>query len=894
MKIQLYIRYYTRPGESLLVTGSFGGADREQVFPLRYLDQQFWHGVIEADPAETVKIRYRYIFVNKKGEHIREGGAERIVDISKTGLEEIRLIDSWNYAGEYENVFYSAAFRNVLLEKPESKYKVRQPKTFTHIFRVKAPLLKKHEVVCLLGETPALGAWDTAQPLIMKPEKEWWTAKAQLPADTLPTFYKYGVYNVRDKHFLMYESGDNRILYEDTTHPKKLTIVHDGFVRLPNDTWKGAAVSVPVFSLRSDSSFGVGEFRDLKLLADWAAKTGLKMIQVLPVNDTTATYTWKDSYPYAAISAFALHPLYLHLPAVAGKPGNNLIRSLRKKQKQLNELAEVDYEQVMRFKLSAARELFHQQKEEMLADPDFNTFFRENRHWLIPYAAFCYLRDKNGSADFSQWRLYGTYNKSAIEKYVSPKARHYNEIAFVYFLQYHLHLQLKDAVDYARRQGVVIKGDMPIGVGAHSCETWTEPELFHLDRQSGAPPDDFATKGQNWLFPTYNWERLAEDGFAWWRRRFVQLSKYFDALRIDHILGFFRIWSIPEESVQGVMGFFDPAIPVHVFEFGQKGMWFNYHRFCKPHITDEVLWELFGPAKEKLLPYLIPAGNQHYQLAPEFSTQRKVEQYFETLEPSEDHLNIRNGLYELIANVILFEVPGSNGQQFHFRIGMATTSSFRYLDENIRSLLQHLYVDYFYRRQEELWRKEALNKLPFLKEATDMLVCGEDLGMVPAVVPEVMKELGILGLNIQRMPKESRKKFFHPAEALYLSVVSPSTHDMSTIRTWWEEDRETTQQFFNGILGQWGEAPDTCEAWINKAIVMQHLYSPAMWSVFQIQDILGMDDALRREDHRAERINVPAETNHFWKYRMHISLEQLLRQKDFNEEFNVYIEASGR
>lgn len=876
------------------MAGSLGGSDHEQLFPLRYLDQQYWHGLIEADPGETVKIRYRYIFMNKDGEQTREGGDERVVDLSKTGLEEIRLIDSWNYAGEYENAFYTAAFRNVLLKGTDSRYKIRQPKTFTHIFRVKAPLLSRHEVVCLLGEAPALGGWDTEHPVMMKAEKEWWTVKLQLPAGTLPACYKYGVYNIRDKCFITYESGDNRVLYDDVPHPKKLTILHDGFVRLPNDTWKGAGMVVPVFSLRSEQSFGVGEFRDLMPLADWAASTGLKLIQVLPVNDTTATHTWKDSYPYAAISAFALHPLYLHLPAVAGKEGSGLIRSLRKKQKQLNELPEVDYEQVMRFKRSAARELFHQQKKEFLADPDYQAFFRDNRHWLVPYAAFCYLRDKNGTPDFTYWRLYSSYDKNAIQKYVSPKAKHFDEIAFSYFLQYHLHLQLKEAVDYARRRGVVVKGDMPIGVSAHSCETWTAPELFHLDRQAGAPPDDFATKGQNWLFPTYNWNRMAENGFEWWKRRFLQLSKYFDAFRIDHMLGFFRIWSIPAHSVQGVMGFFEPAIPVHVFEFGQKGMWFNYHRFCKPYITDEVLWELFGPAKEKLLPFLVSAGPSHYHLAEDFSTQRKVQAYFDTLEPDSNNLHIRNGLYELISNVILFEVPGSNGQQFHFRIGMTETSSFRHLDENIRLALQQLYIDYFYRRQEELWRKEALKKLPFLKEATDMLVCGEDLGMVPAVVPQVMKELGILGLNIQRMPKEPHQKFFHPAEASYLSVVSPSTHDMSTIRTWWEEDRDTTQLFFTTMLGQWGEAPATCEAWINKAIVIQHLYSPAMWSVFLLQDILGMDDSLRREDHRSERINVPAETNHYWKYRMHISLEQLLRQKEFNEEFNVYIEASGR
>ena len=157
-----------------------------------------------------------------------------------------------------------------------------------------------------------------------------------------------------------------------------------------------------------------------------------------------------------------------------------------------------------------------------------------------------------------------------------------------------------------------------------------------------------------------------------------------------------------------------------------------------------------------------------------------------------------------------------------------------------------------------------------------------------------MKQLGLLSLEIQRMPKDPTKEFFHPNDAPYLSVVTPSTHDMSTIRGWWEEDREKIQHFYNHELGQMGEAPMYCEAWINKAIVLQHLYSPAMWSIFQLQDILGMDEKVRRQNPADERINVPADPKHYWCYRMHLSLEKLLATEDFNKEFAGYIKASGR
>ncbi len=895
MRIQFYINYSTQPGESLFVTGDIdelGNNNDRNLFPLTWLNNQLWYGSFEFEPESLNRFRYSYIFRNREGELLHEGGQSRIADFSRAGLEELQLIDVWNFPGEYENVFYTDPFRHILLKENVAKVKPRSPRNFTHIFKVKAPLLAKHEALYISGSAEALGEWKLGDPLLMSHEHGWWTIKLKLPREALPLHYKYGVYNTREKKQVNYESGENRLLHGDA-QSKKLTIVHDGFVRLPNNTWKGAGISIPVFSLRSKDSFGVGEFNDLKRLVDWVAKTGLKMIQLLPVNDTTVTHTWKDSYPYASISAFALHPIYLNLESVGGKH-NHLIKSLKKKQKQLNELPELDYEQVMKFKLSGLKEIFLSEKEKFLADEDFLQFFRDNKDWLVPYAAFCYLRDKNGTADFSRWKIYSRYDKNAIGKYVSPKAKHYPEIAFTYFLQYHLHLQLKEAVEYAHRNGIIIKGDIPIGVNRNSCDAWNNPDLFNMDMQSGAPPDNFAVKGQNWGFPTYNWQRMAQDNFAWWKNRFSQMALYFDAFRIDHILGFFRIWSIPVESVQGIMGYFSPALPVHIYEFGQRGMWFNYYRFCKPYITDAVLWELFGPNKEKFLSYLDAEGNNHYSLKKEFDTQRKVQHYFSGLEENSDNTNIREGLYELISNVILFEVPGSNGQEFHFRISMESITSFRHLDWNIQQQLKNMYDDYFFHRQNDFWRKEGMSKLPPLKRSTNMLICGEDLGMVPKAVPEVMKFLGILSLEIQRMPKNDAKSFFHPADAPYLSVVMPSTHDMSPIRSWWEENREITQRFFNEELGQWGEAPLSCEPWISKAIILQHLYSPAMWSVFLLQDLMGIDDSTRRADYQSERINVPAISEYYWRYRMHIDLEQLLHEKEFNEELKKYLGASGR
>ncbi|MDE3251612.1 MAG: 4-alpha-glucanotransferase, partial [Bacteroidota bacterium] len=476
-----------------------------------------------------------------------------------------------------------------------------------------------------------------------------------------------------------------------------------------------------------------------------------------------------------------------------------------------------------------------------------------------------------------------------------PGSDAYSDIGLHFFIQYHLHTQLQDATEYAHQQGIIVKGDIAIGVYRYGVDAWQNPSLYHLDFQAGAPPDDFAIKGQNWGFPTYNWDLMRKNEFAWWKQRFAQMSDYFDAFRIDHILGFFRIWSIPMDAVEGIMGHFVPAIPVHISEFNSQGIWFDYKRYVTPYITENVLWKLFGYDNELVKSiFLQKTDHGQYALKPAFATQRLVEAHFETLEQDTHHAKIKQGLYDLISNVILFEETGSQGQEFHFRFGMETTSSFQELGEDTRQQLKQLYVNYFFRRQDDFWKKKALEKLPALKRVTNMLVCGEDLGLVPECVPDVMRQLGLLSLEIQRMPKDPNKQFFHPDDAPYLSVVTPSTHDMSTIRGWWEEDREKIQLFYNQVLGQWGDAPYYCEAWINKAIVVQHLYSSAMWCVFQLQDLLGMNELLRRNDPNEERINVPANPKHYWQYRMHLSLEELLAATDFTEELNGYIAASGR
>lgn len=906
MKLHFYIRYRTRPGEALFITGNcpaLGSGDSRKALKINYLNEKFWHGAVEIAAAELPdELQYHYLFQDKNGEFHEEWETERtfgLADFKPTkrsvGLknqpEIISFVDAWNSPAAVENAFATQPFQQVFL-KNEAVSVAKPVENPTHFFRIKAPVLGRNEAVCLLGDSPVLGNWEPKTPIFMQKTGNWWAVSLNLTTADFPLAYKYGIWNTSKNQFDRWETGDNRLAF-DNGLASKMTVISDGFVRLEFRPFRGAGVAIPVFSLRSEKSWGAGEFTDLAALADWSKSVGLRLIQLLPINDTSATGTWTDSYPYASISAFALHPIYLNLEAVAGSKFAAVLKPFLKQKADLNAAEAVDYERVMSLKWEIMRLLFPKMKAAFLADKTWQNWFSENTHWLKSYAAFCFLKTKNGTAEFTKWTTNSTFSADEIDQLTSPDSPDFDEIAVHYFVQFHLHLQLKAATDYAHSLGLAVKGDIPIGIYRHSADAWTAPDLYEMNAQAGAPPDDFAEKGQNWGFPTYNWEAMKADNFAWWRQRFGQMSHYFDAFRIDHILGFFRIWSIPLDAIEGILGRFVPAIPLKINELYEAGIPINRDRLCRPFITNEVLNGIFGHDAEFIrAACLDPRGDGRFDLKTEFSTQRLVDAFFKKQEKSERNDRLRQGLFDLISNVILYDE--GDGEHFHFRFGIDKTSSFQNLEPAIQNRLNSLYVNYFWNRQDEFWARQAMEKLPALKRSTPMLICGEDLGMVPACVPGVMEELGILSLEIQRMPKATGTTFFHPKDAPYLSVVTPSTHDMSTIRGWWEENQGLSQQFFREILGQSGQAPFYAEPWVCRFIVAQHLNSPAMWSIFQLQDLMSIDGRLRRELPDDERINQPANPTHYWRYRMHFSLERLQKEADFNDSLRQMVAESGR
>jgi 4-alpha-glucanotransferase len=925
MTLRFSLPYRTTYGQRLVVCGSLpalGLWNLAHALPLTYDEATTRWSAETALPAGTTEVAYKYVLLFEGGGVVWEWGENRTLPVpASPASAALAVRDFWRAPAQPENELFTAAFTQALFRRPApqpgigsaspapakkgaAKAKKAIPAAAAAPagvrFRLEAPRVDPHHQLCVLGSDPALGNWDNTNPLLLSDTNfPTWQADLALQNPDAELRYKYGFWSPERHAVVQLETGDDRVLPAGTSQPGTLTVLDDEGFRYAAQPWRGAGVAMPVFSLRSEQGLGVGEFSDLKLLIDWAEKTGLNMVQILPINDTTATHTWVDSYPYAAISVFALHPQYLHLEGIADLTSKAARTELASLKAELNAKDFVDYEAVMNAKWKFLKLLYQQEKAKFLADPAFHVFKAEQASWLIPYAAFSALRERFGTADFHQWpREFHT--PLGLAELTNEGAPDFDEFGLHFFTQFHLDKQLRAAVDYGRSKGVVLKGDLPIGIYRHSVDAWTQPELYHMDQQAGAPPDDFSTSGQNWRFPTYNWERMAQDNYQWWRQRLGHLARYFDALRIDHILGFFRIWEMPENSVEGLLGHFAPALPLHRDEIVRRLGWFDYGRLCEPYIRWHLLERVFGHDAQAVLDEFMVADQYGaIQLKAPVSSQRLIETYVnEQLaakpERGEFLLRVRPGLYHFV-NEVLF-LPAGN-DFYHPRITLNKTASFAELadDESRRRLYDDIYVDFFFRRHEEFWREQGLVKLPAVRYATDMLICGEDLGMVPASVPGVMHQLGILGLNIQRMPSNPATEFGHPADAPYLSVVTTGSHDMSTLRGWWEEDRVRTQRYFETTLGHWRQlAPYYCEPWVVREVLQQHLASPAMWAVFPLQDFLGMDTQLRRANPHDEQINVPSNPQHFWKYRLHLPLEELVEAVGFNEPIRALVEASGR
>ena len=817
MRIVLNLEYQTTFGEELAVNILLDGKTEQH--KMGTLDGCHWMCELSKAVKTNTHMDYYYSVMRGDEETRREWLTipHRLEFVAVKGAH-YTTYDHWIDIPE-DAFLYSSAFTECVAAR-ERKMSPETEFAKTVRIKVRAPQLRFFERLAIMGAGDTFGNWEAKRAIDMyEHEANEWVIS--LDADTLPQTLEFKFVGLDDEIDVtpLWENGENRTIVLPQLEQGEVVVYELSQAFFPIYPWKGAGTVIPIFSLRSEGSFGVGDFGDLKQMVDWCAKTKQRVLQVLPINDTNMTYTWQDSYPYNSISIYALHPQYTdfrQLPALKDPERKAYFDAL---QKELNALPQIDYERMNNAKLEYLRELYAQEGSKAMKSEAFKQFFAENKEWLVPYAAFCHYRDFYGTATFSEWPDHKTFSEKEREAMSKSTTKIYKEVAFWYYVQFNLDQQMRAAHAYARKNKVILKGDIPIGISRDGVEAWVEPKYFNLNGQAGAPPDAFSADGQNWGFPTYDWDTMLADGCSWWVRRFRKMAEFFDAYRIDHVLGFFRIWEIPVPEKSGLMGQFSPALGLSREEIEAYGVQFN------------------------------------------------------------------DGL---------FLVDHKRNDRWHPRIAVQYQEAYNQLNEDQKYHFNQLYNDYFYRRNNQFWYTEAMKKLPKLTQATRMLVCAEDLGMVPDCVPWVMNELRILSLEIQSMPKDPTTRFGHLSRNPYRSVDTISTHDMPTLRQWWDEDEERTQSYFNTMLFRGGPAPHPLPDWLAKDIVSRHLTSPSMLCLLSFQDWMSIDEGLRLPDENAERINIPANPRHYWRYRMHLTIEQLLAADGLNNEISTLIIQSGR
>ena len=880
MKIFFNIQYATTFGEILRLNVVGKGKDIEKVYSMNTYDGKSWHCEITAENGMS-QMEYYYSVENGDSEvrHEWTTVSHRLELNAKRAMTYF-VNDRWNDI-PYDSYLYSSAFTDCVNRRHREPAKGSDYNQTLRLI-VRAPQLRSGSRLALVGEDKALGRWnpDDAISMVEHNYNEWVADINVKEMKKEETEFKFIAFN--EKGGVDWETGMNRQLHAPTINDGEVVVTEldQAFFELCDE--KLAGTLIPVFSLRSKGSFGVGDFGDLKMMIDWVAETNQRVLQVLPINDTTSTHTWTDSYPYSAISIFALHPQFAdfrQLPEIKDKKKAREMEALRK---ELNELKQIDYERVNNTKTDYLRIIFKQEGEAVMKGEDFKMFVKENEHWLVPYAQYCHLRDSFGNVDFSSWKGHEQWHEADRKKLTDPKSKEYADVAFYYYVQFVLDRQMRAAHEYAMARGVILKGDIPIGVDRNGCDVWHEPQYFNLNSQAGAPPDAFSINGQNWGFPTYNWQRMIDDGCEWWIRRFQNMAKYFDAYRIDHVLGFFRIWAIPTTCVHGLLGQFAPSLGMTREEIEGYGLHFQEELFTTPFIARWVVDRVFGiHADEVVEKYLDHKHDDIFALKPEYDTERKIEAVFKGKD-SMDDVWVRDGLYALVSNV-LFVRDDNDPNKFHPRITAQLNFMYEALYDSDKEKFNRLYNDYYYRRNNNFWYNEAMKKLPVLVQATRMLVCAEDLGMVPDCVAWVMDQLRILSLELQQMPKDPKVKFGILSRNPYRSVCTLSTHDMPTLRQWWDEDYERTQVYYSSMLYRGGAAPHPLPGWLARDIIANQLTCPSMLCILSLQDWFALDEKLRLPDADAERINIPANPRHYWRYRMHINIEDLIADKEYND-----------
>lgn len=702
--------------------------------------------------------------------------------------------------------------------------------------------LKYHDELCIVGSDSSLGNWDTSRSLRMEHLDRFVYSVDIEPSSGGRVEYKF---IVKSGGKIYWQSGCNNSY--DNCMDSSDCIFHKELV-FENYNPKFSGVVAPVFSLRHKYDWGIGDFMGLRMLVDFADRTNMSVVQILPVNDTCITMTDKDSYPYNAISSNAINPMYMDMSCFENRNKTAL---------DANQLPKIDYGIVSVNKYLSiwdCTESYISDKNKLEALNDFSI---QNNSWLDAYAKFIITNDTAGIFTGRLQEYDKTCDSESFESFFEE------EILRIKSIQYILYRQLKAVSGYAYEKNIMLKGDLPIGVNPDGLDVSVNRRYFYTEFSAGAPPDDFACDGQNWGFPTYNWDVMESDGFVWWKNRMSSLSSYFSAIRIDHILGFFRIWQIPENQNSGLLGFFNPSIPLdyNTINEGLNEEW-DIECLSRPIVHKDYAKRVLGTYFD----YAIECGLLSEHGRNGFFTLKETTQKYYDKAGDEMY-----GILKHLCTEVLFIKHQNN---YYPRIMPYKTEIFKHIGTRNQAFIQDVANKYFYIQNVSLWKSVARKRLEAIKSSSDMLLCAEDLGMIPSCVPNVLSDLNIMTLEIERMPKEGQETpWCNLGNLPYNSVLSTSTHDMPPLKLYWRNMSDSERNEYRKRKLDVFDIAD--EKKVLKNIIMNHLRASSMFCIIPLGDILSFSDVMS-QDAAEEQINHPENPNNVWDYRFPFYMDDLL------------------
>ncbi|MCL2806263.1 MAG: 4-alpha-glucanotransferase [Treponema sp.] len=638
---------------------------------------------------------------------------------------------------------------------------------------------------------------------------------------------------------------------------------------------------VPVGALRTKKGIGVGEFADLCDFAVLCKKMRVGLIQILPVNDTGF-----ESSPYSSLTAFGLHPLYLSIEELEefNASDNSVKKQIKSAREKFEHYKRFSHYEVLKAKLDICRNIYNSNKEAIAKKSSLLSWIEQNQ-WVKEYAVYRRLKELNEGKSWKEWKEYSIVNVKEIESLWDDKKLR-EEHFFWVWLQQALDDQFSRASKKIEEAGIVLEGDLPILMNEDSCDVWAHPEIFIQGLSAGAPPDMYSPDGQNWGFPIYNWEAQEKDNFAWWRQRLAVAGKYYHAYRIDHVLGFFRIWASSHHDYSSALGRFVPYTPVTYSDLKKLGFDKSRIRWVtQPHIPTGELWDALKRNWGNLFSEkeIAAAADKIFSAALDRVNKEELWLFKQNIRGEKDidglglHPSIRNYLLAKWKDRVFIEYE----KGFFFPIWYhKNTKAYMSFSEEEKKALEEL-LEKRRIKSEKTWSALGNKLLSVLVESSSMLPCAEDLGAVPECVPKVLAKLKILGLRVTRWFRawdKEDKPYISFDEYPQLSVCTAAVHDSSTVREWWEKEADQAQ--FSGFIGV-PSLPKIYNPGTAKIILSKTASARSRFRVFQIQDILHLSNNWYSENPADERINVPGTTNDFnWTYRLPARIDKIAKDRE--------------